>query len=116
MDIPNWLKPGIYGAAVGAVSLAIVGFAWGGWVTGGKAEKMAASSARLEVVAALVPICLEQSKQDPLVMETLAELKEASSYKRRDMLIEAGWATMPGSSDADRQVAIACAEHLAVDF
>ena len=41
MKIPNWLKPGIYGAVVGALVLTTVGFAWGGWVTGATAQKMA---------------------------------------------------------------------------
>ena len=116
MKTPEWLKPGLYGAACGAVALAIVGFSWGGWVTGGTADKMASDFARLEVVAALVPICVEQSSQDPRVVETLAELKGASSYQRSNMLMEAGWATMPGSTDPNRQVASACMTALAAQF
>jgi hypothetical protein len=116
MNTPEWLKPGLYGAAAGAVALAIVGFSWGGWMTGGTAEKMASNQARLEVVAALAPICVEQSKQDPQVVATLAQLKDASSYQRSDMLMKAGWATMPGSSDPNSQVARACLEKLAAQF
>ena len=116
MKSPEWLKPGLQGAALGAIALAIVGFSWGGWVTGGTAEQMASDQARLEVVAALVPICLEQSKQDPKVVATLAELKDASSYQRRDLLMKTGWATMPGSTDANRSVASACMEKLAAQF
>ena len=40
MTTPEWLKPGLVGAGVGAVALAAVGFGWGGWVTGGAAESM----------------------------------------------------------------------------
>ena len=116
MNTPDWLKPGLKGAVVGAAALAIVGFTWGGWVTGGTAKEMAADQARLEVVAALVPICLAQSSQDPQVAETLAQLKDASSYKRSDMLMKAGWATMPGTSEPDRNVAKACVEKLAAQF
>jgi hypothetical protein len=116
MNIPEWLKPGLQGAAVGAAALAIVGFTWGGWVTGGTAKEMASDQARLAVVAALVPICLDQSSQDPQVVATLAELKDASSYKRSGMLMEAGWATMPGSSDPNSQVASACMKVLAAQF
>ena len=116
MNTPEWLKPGLYGAAAGAVALAIVGFSWGGWVTGGTAEKMAGEQARMEVVAALVPICLQQSQQDPRLTETLAQLQAASNYKRSDMLMEAGWATMPGSSDPNRAVASACMDKLASQF
>ena len=116
MNIPEWLKPALYGAAVGAIALAVVGFSWGGWMTGGSADRMAAEKSRYEVVAALVPICLEQSKQDPMVGETLAELKAASNYKRSDMLMAAGWATIPGSTDPNRSVAGACMEQLASQF
>jgi hypothetical protein len=116
MNIPEWVKPGLYGAGIGAVALAIVGFSWGGWVTGGTAKEMASETARAQVVAALVPICVEQSKHDPQVDETLAQLKAAMSYQRSDMLMEAGWATMPGSSDPDRYVARACMDALAAQF
>ena len=61
MKTPEWLKPALYGAAAGAAVLAINGFSWGGWVTGSKAQEMAADAA----VAALVPICIEQSNRDP---------------------------------------------------
>ena len=98
MKIPNWLKPGIYGAVVGALALTTVGFAWGGWVTGSTAQKMASDEARSAVIAALVPICVEQSSQDPKVVDTLARLKDTSSYQRSEMLMRTGWATMPGSS------------------
>ena len=42
MKTPEWLKPGLYGAACGAAALAGIGFSWGGWVTGGTARTMAA--------------------------------------------------------------------------
>ena len=116
MNIPEWLKPALYGAAAGAVALAIVGFSWGGWVTGGTAKQMAANQAKLEVVAALVPICVEQSKQDPQVVDTLAQLRDAGSWQRSDMLMKAGWATMPGSSDPNRDVARACMETLTAEL
>jgi dienelactone hydrolase len=116
MNIPKWLKPALSGAVAGAVALAIVGFSWGGWVTGGTAKQMAADQARLEVVAALVPICIDQSSQDPQVVATLAQLRDTSSYQRSDMLMKAGWATMPGSSDPNRAVARACMEKLAAQF
>jgi hypothetical protein len=116
MKTPDWLKPGLFGAATGAAALAIIGFAAGGWVTGGTAEQMASDHARLEVLAALVPICVEQSKQDPQGLETLAELRDAKSYQRSDLLMEAGWATMPGSLEPNKNVAKACMENLAAQF
>ena len=62
MKFPEWLKPALYGAVAGAVAISIAGFSWGGWVTGSSAREMAADQASLEVVAALVPVCVEQSR------------------------------------------------------
>ena len=116
MKTPPWLSPALKGAAAGAVILAIVGFTLGGWVTGETAREMASKQSRLELIAALVPICLEQSKQDPKVIETLAKIKAASSYQRNAMVIDAGWATMPGSDDPNRGVAAECLKKLAAHF
>ncbi len=116
MDMPEWLKPGLVGAAAGATALAIVGFSWGGWLTEGSANKMASDIAQAEVVTALVPVCVQLSKMDPLASQTFLKLKEASSYQRRGILMEAGWATMPGSSEANRYVATACLEKLSEEF
>jgi hypothetical protein len=112
MQTPEWLKPGLYGAACGAIALAVVGFTWGGWVTGGKARQMAADQSRTEVVTALTAICLDQSKHDPQLAERLAILKTTSSWSRGEIVMKNGWATMPGTTDANRQVAAACAEKL----
>jgi dienelactone hydrolase len=116
MDTPIWLKPALFGAAGGAIALAIVGFSWGGWVTGGTANRMAADQAKLEVVAALVPICIENSQKDPMTTEKLAEMKNASSYDRSNLLMKAGWATMPGATEPNRNVASACMTQLAAQF
>lgn len=116
MKYPEWVKPALFGAVGGAIALSIAGFSWGGWMTSSKAMQLASSQANLEVLAALVPICMEQSKQDPQVTETLAQLKQADYYRRSDMLMKAGWATMPGSSDPNSRLASACMEKLAVQF
>lgn len=116
MKSPIWLKPALMGAGAGAVAVAILGFAWGGWMTESKAAELAASKSRMAVVAALVPICLEQSRVDPKMDQTMASLKAASPYERSRMLMDAGWATMPGASDADRSVAQACARELSAQF
>ena len=50
----------LWGAAGGAAALALVGFAFGGWVTGGKAAEMARQQTDKAVVAALAPICVDE--------------------------------------------------------
>ena len=112
MTAPEWLKPGLTGAVIGAIALAIGGFSWGGWVTGSTAEAMATSQARLQVVDALVPFCIARAESDPEAPRITAELNEAASYKRAEILMNAGWATMPGADKADADLAKACAATL----
>jgi pimeloyl-ACP methyl ester carboxylesterase len=113
MRNPEWLKPALYGGAVGAVVAAVVGFSWGGWVTASTAETQASDRAKKEVVAALLPICVAQSAADPEIGARLSELKETRSYQQAEFLMKTGWATMPGATDPDRALAKACAEALA---
>ncbi|WP_320179198.1 hypothetical protein [Roseovarius pacificus] len=115
MTTPEWLKPGIYGALLGAAFVGIVGFSWGGWVTGSSAEKMASEMAEDSVIAALVPFCLDMSRADNERIAKLATIREASSFKRRDAVMETGWATMPGSDGPNRDLAQACIEGLDLD-
>ncbi len=106
------IKPVLWGAVGGGIVLAVIGFAWGGWVTGGTAEKMAEELAQTAVVARLAPICVEQYNQDSEKDQKLKELKEESSSKRDDYVEKQGWATMPGEKEADSKVAAKCAELL----
>src|SRR5215208_5351471 len=114
MQAPEWLKPGLYGAACGAVGVAVVGFSWGGWVTDGKARVMAADQSRSDVVAALSLICVDQSTRDPQLVERVAALKAASSWTRGDLVMKNGWATMPGTTEGNSQVARDCAEKIGI--
>lgn len=108
MNIPEWFKPGIYGALVGAAVVVTVGFTWGGWITGGTADDRAMSMAHNNVVAAMVPVCLDIARTDSARAEKLTTIRAASTYQRRDALVAAGWATMPGQDAPDRDIAAAC--------
>ncbi len=111
----NWeiIKPALLGAVGGGIVLAIIGFAWAGWVTGSSAQKMAEELAQNTVVARLAPICVEQFNQDSEKDEKLKMLKDTTSYQRGDYVETQGWATMPGEKEADSKVAGKCAELLA---
>jgi hypothetical protein len=113
MKSPEWLKPGVYGAAIGAVLVGIVGFTWGGWVTGGTSNERARAMSRGDVVAAMVPVCLEQARADPEREAKLDKISTASTYQRRDALMATGWATVPGAEAPDRDIAQACLTALA---
>ena len=88
MAIQAQIKPAAWGAAGGAVAAMIIGFAWGGWVTGGTSEKAAGTAARTAVVQNFVPLCVTKAEQQP---DQLALLKKESSYRRTEFVIKAGW-------------------------
>jgi hypothetical protein len=114
MKIPVETKPALWGAAGGAIALAIVGFQWGGWVTGGKAETEATQRASNAVVVALAPVCVEKFQRNAEVTANLAALKKVDSWSQGDFVEKGGWATLPGSSTPAQvsAVARACASLL----
>ena len=117
MKFPTWLKPGLIGAGVGAVALAIVGFSWGGWVTGGAAKDMAAKSSNAAVAEALMPYCIERAGGvDTTTATAMTELKAASTYSRRAIVEKAGWATPLGAEKPNTDLAQACQLKLAEAF
>ena len=113
MEIPSETKPALWGAAGGALVLAVVGFTWGGWVTGGTAERNAKVRASAAIVTALAPICVDKFQRQTDASASLVELKKASSWQQATFVEKGGWATMPGSTSPDSAVARACAEILA---
>lgn len=106
------IKPALWGAIGGGIVLAIIGFAWAGWVTGSSAQKMAEELAQNTVVARLAPICVEQFNQVSEKDQRLKELKKIDSWKRSDYVDKQGWATMPGEKEPDSKVSEKCADML----
>ena len=107
MKIPVETKPALWGVVGGAIALAIAGFTWGGWVTGGKAEADATQRANSAVVAALAPVCVEKFQHAAGVEANLAALKKADSWSRADIVEKGGWATVPGSNPPMQVTAVA---------
>jgi hypothetical protein len=106
-------KTMVFWIGIGAVILTIVvGFYWGGWVTGNTSQRTADVSARDAVVERLAFICVAQFDLDPQKEQKLLELKEASRYQQDNYVRDQGWATMPGDEKADDKVATLCAELL----
>jgi hypothetical protein len=112
MQVPPWLKPASWGAVVGAAGFAIVGFAQFGWVLGSTAEQMARQRADAAVVNGLVPICIDMFQHQPDAAARLVQLRQASSWDRRQFVERGGWATMPGSASPNSPLASACADRL----
>jgi hypothetical protein len=93
------------------VATMIVGFTWGGWVTGGSAKEMAEDAAeqgRAEVAAA---ICVERFMAATDARPQLASLKETtSSWQQEDFIEDGGWAVVADQEYGD--AAELCAEKL----
>jgi hypothetical protein len=103
--IPVQVKPAIWGAIGGAIAAMIVGFVWGGWVTGGTSERNAGVAAQTAVEQAFVPLCVAKAEQEP---DKLLLLKKENSYSRYDFVSKAGWVSNV-SEKHRRNVAEACA-------
>jgi hypothetical protein len=102
-----------WGAVGGAAVLGVVGFAFGGWVTGGKAAEMSLQQANKAVVAALAPICADKFRHAKDVEANLGKLNAISyAWERGTYISEGGWATLPGSEEPNSGVAQACAAML----
>ena len=115
MNIPVETKPALWGAVGGAIAAMIVGFTWGGWVTGGTAETNATQRANKAVVAALAPVCVDKFQHAVDVSTNLEALKKADSWSQGSFVEKGGWATLPGKNPPEQvsAVAQACALLLA---
>jgi pimeloyl-ACP methyl ester carboxylesterase len=118
-------KTVLFWACAGSVILAtVVGFSWGGWMTGGSAQAMAdkaAAQARQEVAAV---VCVDRfmAARDASVQLTALQ-KMTSSYTQAQFVQDGGWAIMPVGNSAEtsksasstdaRKAAGLCAEELA---
>ena len=116
-------KTVLFWACAGSVIAAtVVGFSWGGWVTGGSAQEVveeSAAQARQELAAV---VCVDRFMAAPDVGVQLAALKgRERSYQQSKFVEEGGWAIIvPASSPTDyqartdhREAAGLCAEELA---
>ena len=113
MRVPQWLKPACWGVVVGALGIMILGFAWGGWVLGSTAERLAKDRADGAVTAVLVPICVERFMGQAEAAAKLAEFQRSASWQQSQLIEKGGWATTTGSKDPNAAVARVCAQQLA---
>ena len=100
---------GIWGLICGAVIAIIIGFALGGWVTGGTAQERIGKA----VLPLEAEICASKFKADPNFEKHLAALKKEESWQRDTYIKQKGkWAVMVGDDAPKYDVANACADKL----
>jgi hypothetical protein len=99
--------------AVCAIATMIVGFSWGGWVTGGTAAAQAttaADGARANLAAAY---CVTEFKRDPAEATQLVSLNKIDHWDRASFITKGGWTTLPGTKDPVSGAAELCSQQLA---
>ena len=80
---------------------------------GSTAHRLAADQASTAVVAVLTPICVEKFQQNSNAQANLAALREISTNWQQGQYVEkGGWATRPGATSSDYELARACAAKL----
>jgi alpha/beta superfamily hydrolase len=104
------LKYGGWGVAIGAVIAMVIGFTWGGWVTGSTSQERSDEA----VLASRAAICVAQFMKAPDHEEQLKAFGATDSWKRREFVEKGGWDKMPGEETARGFVSRACADGIDV--
>lgn len=103
----------VWACGMTAVATIVVGFNWGGWMTGGSASKAATEAGITASRKLAAAICVDRFKAAPDSSAKLVELKALpDSYKKRQFIESGGWATMPGQTSADSNIAEGCSAAL----
>jgi hypothetical protein len=113
--ISNWrpTKAALLWACAGSVALTlIVGFNWGGWVTGGTAEEMAERAAEEGRAKLAATICVDKFMAAPNAQANLATLKKTDSWDRDSFVTKGGWVKLPGVEEPIFDAADLCADRL----
>jgi hypothetical protein len=101
-------------SCVGCIILTmILGFTWGGWVTGGSANEMAEDAAQEARANVLATLCVNRFVTAENAADELVELKEASRWDRDEIIQEGGWANIEGLEEGVDAAVDLCAERLA---
>ena len=95
-------------AVSGAATLAIIGFTWGGWVTGSKAPELVRQRVQTELVEALTPVCVDKFNRAPPAW--LLELKKVASWWDRERFVDNDWEKLGQKSNS--RVGNTCAVQL----
>ena len=77
------------------VATVVLGFTWGGWVTGGTATKMSADAAAGASAQLAAADCIHRFESGPNAAMELAALKKAESYERGDLINHVGRMLLP---------------------
>ena len=103
----------LWSCVASVVLTMIVGFTWGGWVTGGTARENAETAAETAAATLASKICAYRFLRAQDAGQQLAALKEASSWERDSFIEDGGWVTFAGMKEPVEGAADLCARTLA---
>lgn len=122
MQIPAYLKGDglkthLVAVGLGAIVALALSFNWLGFGVGGMlgstAQKLADKKVNAEIVTLYTPECVKHFEaQSDMATHWAALKKAAADYDQQDFIEKAGFATPPGTKDANDDVANACADKL----
>jgi alpha/beta superfamily hydrolase len=118
MKLPSYLtgeglKTHAIALGIGVIATVVIGFTWGGWVRGSTAQQMANDKVNAEIVALYTPECIKHFETQTNMPEHWAALKKANAdYDQQEFVEKAGFATPPGATAPNDDVANACADKL----
>lgn len=101
-----------WACAACAVATIVVGFAWGGWVTGGTAKTMAAQAATEARAQLAASVCVERFQKGPDAVAQLTALQNSDTWKRDTFIESGGWATLAGMKQPVEGAASLCVKQL----
>ena len=103
-------KATVFWSCVGVSILTmVIGFTWGGWVTGGTAQEMT-QEARRNLAATF---CVNRFLAASDAATQHAAFMEISDWQRDEFIQEGGWAKMPALERPLAGIADLCADKLA---
>lgn len=94
------------------VATLVLGFTWGGWMTGSSARKavvQAGYDARADMAAA---ICVKRFSGSPDRVANLATLKGTDTWKRDEFIVKGGWLKIDGQDEDVSGASTLCAQRL----
>ena len=86
----------LWSCAASSAATILLGFVWGGWVTGGRATTLvavAADGARADLAAT---ICVNRFVAAPEAADRITALRKNSPWFRGEVLETEGWVKLPG--------------------
>ncbi len=102
-----------WSCAASAIAVIVVGFAWGGWVTGGKAQSMAETAANGARDSVMASLCVDRFKAGTDMAAQLVALKGLTTWNRGDFIQKGGWAVMPDDTKLSANAVKLCGDKLA---